>query len=1723
MDRNKLDKWAAMLLDTGKRNNLVNFRETRMTTAKVLVPSAEDLLRLVGTAAGLEVYDPGTPNEEETEPETQDLSETGKTVPTSETPIAQGSAAPSEELLQKASTQLEKVINDNKEAESRIQGKVPQTEAEYLAVHEKKLRRKRQVLLYNSRQSSKTADPVAIVRNIDKKARGILEETGVNVAYMAVGFIQWKENPDSEVSFQAPLLLVPVTFERTSVTEPYYIKAAEDEVVVNPTFSYMMKAQYGLSLPEYEEESLAEYLEKVSQLVKGLQWSVLTECRLGLFSFLKINMYQDFKENADQILAHPGVRMLMGEPASWEDAGRNDRIGAEDSQNNPGEGVDAAGAGRRPQNPLTDLHSVVDADSSQIEAIEMARSGKSYVLQGPPGTGKSQTITNIIAECLSADKKVLFVSEKLAALNVVYDKLKKAGLSDFCLELHSHKANKREVIAELCRVLQAEKSTVKAKASEEIETKKRMQRRLDTYEAELHRERPVIEKSLYQLYEAFSPLQAVPRVKWAIPGLQEKGTNYRQETSELLLQYEEYVPSIGYDYRRNPWYGYCGQETSRQAREELQEELSKVRHLVQSLLPVLEEISGRYGIACCSIEDARFWQRAFLFLASADLVTPQLLKAEVFNLVDPALSELQELGGKIRAAKQQLDADYDEELYDIDAAAWNKLLMRQFNSFGSRLFNTEYREIMKRLRLVRKDGRKLSYAEALELTENLAVYTGNVSQFEEKEREILPYLGSAYQGLVSDWELVKRQMDGLYELLEERRSFGTLTQLQDLSEEKENFAEYSSKLENALAGCEENVLEHCESRFDPNVLSIQNSNAALVLHRVAGCLLQLEEMGRTVIGGQDDVPAAAAGAGIPSDGAREERRCTGAAAAEGRQESRQNQAVTQLEQWCRFRRLLRRLEEKEILPFLHRAIAQNLESEQFEKAFRRLFFEQWIDAVIEGSEVLSDFNRTAQDQAVQVFRDKDKEQFEINKAVIRAQLSAKRPNLSMMVPGSAVAMLRREGEKKRRQKSIRTLLLEMGELVQTLKPCLLMSPLSVSTFLDADSMHFDVVIFDEASQIFPQDAIGAIYRADQMIVVGDSKQMPPSNFFQTVLDPEEEDEEAGDVAAFESILDLCTATLPQLRLKWHYRSRSEKLISFSNRYFYENELVTFRAAREESEGTGVTYHDAGGTFDRTSHTNRKEAEYIVDRIYEELERHPKRSIGVVAFSAAQQDLIDRLLEKRRKAAPQKDYLFLQNGKEPLFIKNLETVQGDERDTILLSVAYGPGSDGRLLYHFGPLNRVGGERRLNVAVTRARCSVQVIASMHAADIDLTRTTAEGARLLRTYLDYAEHAGEWTGDSAAEDAAKAQAATVWDRQPRVQSTDTYDSPFEMEVCDFLRSRGFTVDTQVGCAGYRIDLAVRRPESSDYVLAVECDGASYHSAKNARDRDRLRQEVLEGMGWTFYRIWSTDWFRNSFEEKRRLTEAAAAAVQKAEHALKMTEGERKAGQTTSDPAMGAGNDHVNGSGTAHADGVQNLSGGDGTAADGAQLSAFEEKPAGMHVFFPPYRCADIENMRHYRYEGNLQAMVKAILEVETPLSEELLLKRILWWFDRQKLTSAVSTEYERQMYGCHRYGITREGGFLYLDTVGKRLQLRVDGDLQRELRMVAPEELAAGMLTLIEQNVTVEREDLYRMIAGLFGIARMGRNVEQHLDKALKLIDNKLEIRGDQILLRDDTTSA
>jgi very-short-patch-repair endonuclease len=539
--------------------------------------------------------------------------------------------------------------------------------------------------------------------------------------------------------------------------------------------------------------------------------------------------------------------------------------------------------------------------------------------------------------------------------------------------------------------------------------------------------------------------------------------------------------------------------------------------------------------------------------------------------------------------------------------------------------------------------------------------------------------------------------------------------------------------------------------------------------------------------------------------------------------------------------------------------------------FEHSFADGWGRRILRSIPSLAAFHGTGHDEKIEAFRALEDRVASLCRQEVFARLASRlpRPNEEDRGLASETGLLRRYAQGGR--KTIRRVFKDCPKALARFKPCMLLSPLSVATVLGKDFPKFDIVVFDEASQLPTHEAIGAIARGHHLVVVGDSKQLPPTTFFERQSAGEDgEDEDEGE--ELDSILEEAVAAgFRSLSLDWHYRSRHELLIAFSNHQFYGNNLLTFPSAMDKDDRLGVRWIPVpDGVYEHGGNrTNHKEAEAVVAEVVRRL-RDPEesKSLGIVTFSMAQQKLVESLLEKERgQCSAINDYF--KPGPDSVFVKNLETVQGDERDVILFSICYGPDQNKVTSMNFGPLNRKGGERRLNVAVTRARRLLLVFSTLRAEAINESRTKSDGARHLRVFLKYAEiGVAALTGQTRS-------------------SEGGIESPFEQSVFDELTRHGWDVATQVGCSGYRIDLAIRDPEAPGrYLLGIECDGAAYHSAASARDRDCIRQSVLERLGWRLHRIWSTDWLHRRPREIERLVEAierARVAVQRADREAK------------------------------------------------------------------------------------------------------------------------------------------------------------------------------------------------------------------------------------------------
>ncbi|MEZ0325741.1 MAG: DUF3320 domain-containing protein, partial [Fimbriimonas sp.] len=540
-------------------------------------------------------------------------------------------------------------------------------------------------------------------------------------------------------------------------------------------------------------------------------------------------------------------------------------------------------------------------------------------------------------------------------------------------------------------------------------------------------------------------------------------------------------------------------------------------------------------------------------------------------------------------------------------------------------------------------------------------------------------------------------------------------------------------------------------------------------------------------------------------------------------------------------------------------------SEGLANSFLRSYYTGVIREAMEARPELRTFDRHLHESEIGEFCKLDDFKLTYNRARVRMAHMQNIPSFGLAAPGSNLHQLFVQCELKTRHKPIRWILLRAGEAIQRIKPVFMMSPLSVAIHLPPELPAFDVVIFDEASQVRPEDAMCAIIRAKQTVVVGDTRQMPPTSFFDRVADDADYDdddeltESARELAKLESILSLMsTAAMGKTRrpdLRWHYRSVHPSLIQPSNEMFYDNRLIIFPSPGDLVEGKkiGVVFHHDPSTVYESGSRNRinsLEADQVVSGILRHLRLSPSESLMVAAMNKPQADLIyDKLLVLERLHPELFSQYRINHPHEPLDVKNLENVQGDERDVVYISITYGRDSGGIVRQHFGPLLRDGGERRLNVLITRARKRCEVFSNLSSDDIRVDGPRP-GLLAFKRYLRFAE---------------------LGDLGISAPTGEGEESPFEEEVCAVLRERGYEVATQVGCAEFRIDLAVRDPEApSRFLLGIECDGATYHSARSARDRDKLRQRVLEDRGWRIHRIWSHDWWQDREAEIQRLISA-------------------------------------------------------------------------------------------------------------------------------------------------------------------------------------------------------------------------------------------------------------
>ena len=1663
---NKYELWKNRLLDTGRRNRLVNFKGAKLAAVRIVDPD-HDALRLCDV------------------------------------------------LYKRIAVDEKSVVFPYEEAVVEA-GAEPETAD--LAYDAKNL--------YTDKQP---AELERALRNIRRRAKTALEEQGVNMLFLAFGFLRYPDPDQPEEVLRAPLILVPVSLKVESFSDPYTLSPHEDEITVNPTLRFKLETEYGVTLPEPDEAALpSEYFAQVREAVQSKGWTVAPDVYLGLFSFLKLNMYEDLRRNRETVLENPVIRAICGDASGLPEL--------------PGDLADYDfDRNEKPE----DVFQILDADSSQQEAILAAIRGVSFVLQGPPGTGKSQTIANIIAEKIARGQKVLFVSEKMAALEVVHRRLKAVKLDDFCLVLHSHKANKRDTLDQLeaSLNLSEQKVVLTEEAKQELYRLQKDREKLNAYVVQLHTPVPPLGITLYEANGAIANLQPYPDLIFEIPNVGETTREALAQAYSLLKDYADVTGELACSIRTNPWRGCTLTILTNEFRHDVGSRLPALAGQLRAGADQAELIRRKTGferlesiadldaaigfVACletpcripeewlqpgrlevlraqatvlreeqdaclngaeqlldmsravttqrvpCAQNPAEYLDPAFVAGVKAE--TDRLLaSAEPFprfegadlNMLRAFLRDAEGLSGQIAALRNEILQAYEQEVFSVDYAGIRARIKTDYRSplyFLSSGFKADRRALAASLR---RSGKQPTLEEMQDITEKLSQLDTMRGWYLQNRTFAQRYFGAAeideradyqyLQRVLNDYEALRRLSEALFA---QERALAAIAAEAPSAEAAFPFgyAGVNTDWDAIFAAMQfAEVLRERLCAYDPgaDVVSRICADPAFA----GACFAAGDEM-RAVLRSWEPACGwfcALFGDARPFDGLPLPE------FADRVDLCRTN--LKALEEWIVYKRVCGACEAAGLGDYIRIVERDVVPTEDLIPVFRKRFFRLWLDAVLPDYPEVYQFRGVRRERLIEEFARLDSRQLRIAQARIRAELIAALPTLNdhFTNGGDEVGILKRELKKQRKIMPIRKLFSEIPNLLTTLKPCLMMSPLSVSLFLQSDCYRFDTVIFDEASQVYTENAIGAICRGRQVIIAGDSKQLPPTNFFRAMSsdsDYDAADDTEEETDAYESVLDEASL-LPERTLRWHYRSRNEGLIAFSNAKIYRNSLITFPSNSEKASGCGVEYvYVPEGFYDRGGRNgNVPEAQRVAELVMEHFRTRPDRSLGVIAFGEVQQNVIEDRLRDLRREDPTLERFFDEENEEPFFVKNLENVQGDERDTIIFSIGYAKDAAGVFRNQFGPLGKTGGERRLNVAITRAKYNVKLVGSVQPTDIELSRVNSEGPKLLRAYIDYAIRGAEALGlEPAGDEAAEGGDA------------------FEEAVRGFLAENGCSVSTQVGCSAFRIDMAVRDPASPDtYALGVVCDGAPYRAVRTARERDRLRPAVLEKMGWRLYRVWSTDWIKDPVSEGSMLLEAVEDAL----------EGTAADGAGSPEPRAPEGEEtpcYI----------VEDRA---GTAPDPVARYGFIEKT--------PYGFSDLPRGE----DGYLQiedCIIRVVYE-EYPIHYELLCQRLAPLYGNEKTTVKVRREVDRGLEAL-RGAVRRDGDFLY---PAQPCEIPVRYPNDRPIRFVSVRELAAAMLRILPSYFGATHAVLSAETARVYGFERMGPNIAAAMEEAIRnLLQNGL----------------
>jgi len=1650
------------------------------------------------------------------------------------------------------------------------------------------------------------------------------QEQGVNILYLALGTLKWIDPKDAELVRYAPLILVPVALERGTAAERFKLKARAEDVSSNLSLEAYLDRIHKIRLPECDvtddfDPSL--YMRFVADAVKSKErWEVCEDdIVLGFFSFAKFLMYRDLDPECwpsnNTIAEQPLVRSLLSDGFAQQDG-----LTPEDAN------LDAL------LKPADMVH-IVDCDSSQALAVHEVRRGKNLVIQGPPGTGKSQTIANMIASAVADGKTVLFVAEKMAALDVVKRRLDQAGIGDACLELHSNKANKRQLLQELSRTwdLGSPRGTAEDTLNSSLLSTRD---ELNGFVSRLHLVHDRAGLTPFQVMGELSRLHAngILPTEYPLAEAPVWTQDQRKEREELLDDLRERIDLIG-PPAEHAWHGvdlppllptdvtrlamridpilgalrsYLAgistlamtlqspePESLRQAMEmeelarrvatapglsgvALRSEAWTGLHEIEALIDLgiryrdlmtnlhgrvkVEEILGLdrselvSSIQTLAVLPQGLSETQLSIVAELLLAIPKLCEAAAsLNRSikrTEALETLQSVELLLQVATQIANApavsagaflssrweneveranDIAEALANLEKAkeivgnqvsdaGWQadlseaRQVLGQYGTSLTRFFSGRWRQQNRFVNSFLSDPKaplnhKLALLDALQRGRKASVEIDREKEFGSEifgpewrgARSASSHLlaltawmrGLSHFSLSSDRTMIRnlaasqRQSEALHieiaklgSLVRELRS--NLTAISQVVPSDPSFEQLVHELSPIAAA---DALFRRIAVVPPPLLSERVSLLRTIEEFLAtkAALVDASALGTNAFGEMwqnessdwgamseatawisknEDVRWIAGGiencASLSSQTtelgmAREDRRRNFAllvellhwdlqSAENGPDldslllrpfEARLNRMLEQREQlshWTSYQERSKRAKELGLSDFVGALETGTIVGPDLLQCFHASYYEGLLQDQLRTFPELARFDGALHERTIGSFRSMDLQHIKA------AALAVARAHHRRIPPSGGigpVGILRGEIAKRRAHMPIRQLMLRAAPVVQALKPVMMMSPLSVAQFLSPGHMMFDLLVMDEASQIQPVDALGAIARCRQIVVVGDERQLPPTQFFSKMTNDssaaDDDDETAGaQVGDVESVLGLCLARgLPQRMLRWHYRSRHQSLIAVSNSQFYENKLRIIPSPYTQEAGTGLRFiHIANGVFESgSSGANSIEAKAVAEAVIRHALDHPEHSLGVATFSVRQRKAILDQLEAMRRVNPSAETFFTAHPSEPFFIKNLENVQGDERDVIFISVGYGRNEKGFFAMRFGPLGTDGGERRLNVLISRAKRRCDVFASITDEDIDTDRAKGKGVVAFKLFLHYARTGRLQLGRFASEDPSL--------------------SAMGDQVEHVIQVQGYQVHRHVGLSGLFIDIAVADPERPGrYVLGVELDGLSYANAQSARDRDRLRNAVLRDHGWQLHRIWAMDWLQRPAEQAQKLLQA----IKDAQEVL------RNEGVQKRDVAVP----------------VEIVTIERGDVAE-LRLEALPETTANFYkeaalTAIPTYQDLSSTSLTL------LAKFVEDVVAVESPVHRDEVVVRIRSAWNLLRSGGRIQTALDTAIQKAINEGLVIGGDFLCIK--GKenipRDRSLVNSPGLRRIEMLPPVEIDAGILSVIEVSM-------------------------------------------------------